>query len=152
MNNRGRRRRKSAAGRSRRAITVLRAAIACAAAVLLVAGCSTVVDGRGLSMLNDPFRVGDLPATNSPSGVRPNAPAPNGTVTNTDNGPIDKLSLLSVNDIEDYWKSVYSQSLKGDFLPVGKLVSYDSNDRPVRSCAATKPTSSSTPSSRRAAT
>jgi hypothetical protein len=35
--------------------------------------------------------------------------------------------LLSVNDIEDYWKSVYSQSLKGSFLPVGKLVSYDSN-------------------------
>lgn len=40
----------------------------------------------------------------------------------------DKLSLLSVNDIEDYWMAVYSESLKGTFRPVGKLVSYDSND------------------------
>jgi predicted metalloprotease len=106
----------------------LKAAIACAGAVLMVAGCSTFVDGRALSMLNDPFRVGGLPATNGPSGPRPNAPAPTGTVVNTDNGRIDKLSLLSINDIEDYWKSVYSQSLKGTFVPVGKLVSYDSDN------------------------
>src|ERR1700761_5167496 len=105
----------------------VRAAMACAVAVLVVSGCSTVTQGRALSMLNDPFRVADLPATNGPSGIRPNAPAPNGTVVNTDNGAIDKLSLLAVNDIEDYWKNVYSQSLKGTFLPVGKLVSYDSN-------------------------
>ena len=59
MNNRG------------RAIAAVRAAIACAAAVLVVAGCSTIVEGRALSMLNDPFRVGDLPATNGPSGVPP---------------------------------------------------------------------------------
>ncbi|MCV7099840.1 peptidase [Mycobacterium palustre] len=105
----------------------LKAAIACAGAVLVVAGCSTFVEGRALSMLNDPFRVGGLPATNGPSGIRSNAPSPTGTVVNTDNGAIDKLSLLSINDIEEYWKSVYSQSLKGTFVPVGKLVSYDSN-------------------------
>jgi predicted metalloprotease len=79
-------------------------------------------------MLNDPFHVGDLPATNGPSGPRANGPGSSGTVVNTDNGAIDKLSLLSVTDIEDYWKSTYSQSLKGTFLPVAKLVSYDSND------------------------
>jgi predicted metalloprotease len=108
----------------------LRAAIACAGAMLVVVGCSgTVVEGRALSMLNDPFRVGGLPATNGPSGPRPNAPAPTGTVVNTNNGPIDKLSLLSINDIEEYWKSVYSDSLKGTFVPVGKLVSYDSDNR-----------------------
>src|ERR1700756_3329925 len=106
----------------------LKAAIACAGAVLVVAGCSTFVEGRALSMLNDPFRVGGLPATNGPSGPRPNAPAPTGTVVNTDNGAIDKLSLLSITDIEEYWKSVYSQSLKGTFVPVGKLVSYDSDN------------------------
>jgi predicted metalloprotease len=106
----------------------LKAAIACAGAVLVVAGCSTFVDGRALSMLNDPFRVGGIPATNGPSGPRPNAPSPTGTVVNTDNGPIDKLSLLSINDIEEYWQSVYSQSLKGTFVAVGKLVSYDSNN------------------------
>ncbi|SPM33145.1 peptidase [Mycobacterium rhizamassiliense] len=112
-------------GRARR----LQAAVVCATAVLIVAGCSTVTQGHALSMLNDPFRVADLPATNGPSGIRSNAPAPNGTVVNTDNGQIDKLALLSVNDIQDYWKSVYSQSLKGSFVPVSKLVSYDSNDR-----------------------
>ena len=112
-------------GRGRR----LQAAIAFVGAVLVVAGCSsTVVDGRALSMLNDPFRVGGLPATNGPSGPRPDAPSPTGTVVNTDNGPIDKLSLLAINDIEDYWKSVYSESLKGTFVPVGKLVSYDSDN------------------------
>ena len=116
MNNRG------------RAIAAVRAAIACAVAVLLVAGCSTLVEGRALSMLNDPFRVGDLPAANGPSGPRPNAPAPTGKVVNTNNGPIDKLALLSINDIEEYWKGVYSQSLKGTFKPVDKFVSYDSDD------------------------
>jgi len=111
-------------GRTRR----LKAAIACAGAALVVAGCTTYVDGRVLSMLNDPFRVGGLPATNGPSGIRSNAPAPTGTVVNTDNGTIDKLSLLSVNDIQEYWQSVYSQSLKGTFVPVGKMVSYDSDN------------------------
>jgi predicted metalloprotease len=109
-------------------VALLRAAIACAAAILVVTGCTTFVEGRALSMLNDPFRVGGLAATNGPSGIRPNAPSPTGTVVNTDNRTIDNLSLLSVNDIEDYWKSVYSESLKGTFLPVGKLISYDSTN------------------------
>ncbi|HSS23431.1 MAG TPA: peptidase, partial [Mycobacterium sp.] len=74
-----------------RAMARIRAAIAAAAAALVVAGCTTTyVEGRALSMLNDPFRVGGLPATNGPSGPRSNAPAPTGTVVNTDNGPIDK--------------------------------------------------------------
>lgn len=106
----------------------LRSALVWAAAVLVVAGCTTFVGGRALSMLNDPFLVGGLPATNGPSGTRSNAPSPNGKVLNTDNGPIDTLALLSVNDIEDYWQSVYDQSLKGKFVPVSKMVSYDSTD------------------------
>ena len=115
--------------RARNRVTaLLRSGIGCAAAVLVVAACTTFVDGRALSMLNDPFRVGGLPATNGPSGIRSNAPSPTGTVVNTDNGDIDKLSLLSINDIEEYWKSVYDQSLKGAFVPVGKLVSYNSKD------------------------
>src|SRR6201997_1849610 len=128
MNKRGRSRRQLAGGRIRAPLASLKAAIACAGAVLVVAACNTFVEGRALSMLNDPFRVGGLPATNGPSGIRSNAPSPTGTVVNTDNGLIDKLSLLSVNDIEEYWKSVYGQSLKGTFVPVGKLVSYDSDN------------------------
>ncbi len=112
----------------------IRAAIAGAAAALLVAGCvagctTTYVEGRALSMLNDPFRVGGLPATNGPSGPRSSAPAPTGTVVNTNNGPIDKLALLSINDIEEYWQAAYKDSLKGSYNPPSKLVSYDSTER-----------------------
>ncbi|GAB7142885.1 neutral zinc metallopeptidase [Mycobacterium riyadhense] len=114
--------------RARRLIASVRAAIACLGAVLVVASCTTVVGGRALSILNDPFRVGGLPATNGPSGARPNAPAATGTVINTNNGAIDKLSLLSINDIEQYWRANYTDPLKGTFKPVDKLVSYDSNN------------------------
>ncbi|CAM4151839.1 putative metalloprotease [Mycobacterium basiliense] len=114
--------------RSRTLAGALRAVTVCVGAVSVVAGCTTLVDGRALSILNDPFRVGGLPATNGPSGPRPNGPAPTGTVINTNNGEIDKLSLLSINDIQDYWKDNYNEPLKGAFKPVGKLVSYDSND------------------------
>lgn len=127
MNSHARIRRQPAGGRPRGAAALLRTASICAAAAIVVAGCTSFVGGRALSMLNDPFRVGGLPATNGPSGIRPNAPDPTGTVVNTDHGAIDKLSLLSVNDIEEYWKSVYGQSLKGSFVPVGKMVSYNSN-------------------------
>lgn len=106
----------------------LRSALVWAAAVLVMAGCTTFVDGRTLSMLNDPFLVGGLPAANGPSGIRSNAPSPMGKVRNTDDGPIDAFTLLSINDIEGYWQSAYSQSLKGKFEPVSKMVSYDSND------------------------
>lgn len=106
----------------------LRSALVWAATALVVAGCTTFVDGRALSMLNDPFLVGGLPATNGPSGIRSNAPSPTGKVLNTDNGPIDNLALLSVNDIEDYWQSVYDQSLQGKFVPISKMVSYNSSD------------------------
>jgi predicted metalloprotease len=128
MDNHGRNRHRLAGGCGCTAVASLRATIASVTAILVVAGCSTFVEGNALSMLNDPFRVGGLPATNGPSGIRPNAPSPTGTVLNTDNGTIDKLSLLSVNDIEDYWKSVYTDTLKGTFVPVGKLISYDSTD------------------------
>jgi predicted metalloprotease len=106
----------------------LRSLVACLGAILVVAGCATTVPGRALSILNDPFRVGGLPATNGPSGARPNGPAPTGTVVNTNNGPIDKLALLSINDIEEFWKANYKEPLKNSYKPVDKFVSYDSND------------------------
>ncbi|OBI94017.1 neutral zinc metallopeptidase [Mycobacterium asiaticum] len=114
--------------RSHTLIAWLRAGSACLGVVLMVVGCTTMVPGRAVSILNDPFRVGGLPATSGPSGTKPNGPAPTGTVLNTNNGPIDKLSLYSINDIEEFWKANYTAPLKGSFKPVDKLVSYDSND------------------------
>jgi len=81
----------------------IKAALGIACSALLVAGCSaTVLDGRALSMLYDPHRVGGLPATDGPSGPRDNAPKPTGTVNGTDGGDIDKLVLLALNDIEEH--------------------------------------------------
>jgi predicted metalloprotease len=111
----------------RRLTRARRAAILCAAA-MLVGGCSTVLDGRAVSLFDDPFRVGGLPAADGDSGPRPDAPQPTGTVRNTANGDVDKLALLSINDIEQFWKQQYGPPLAGLFKPVKALMSYDSTN------------------------
>lgn len=92
------------------------------------AGCTQLITGHGKSMLYDPYHVAGLPAADGPSGPRRDAPAPSGKVENTDDGPFDKLALMAVNDIEAYWKQEYGPPLKGHFVPVGQLVSYNSKD------------------------
>jgi predicted metalloprotease len=121
-------RRPRSAGRSPGSITARAAALGWACAVLVVAGCTTVIDGRAVAMLYDPFRVGGLPVTGGPSGPRENAPAPTGTVYNTDGGAADKLALLAINDVEQFWQQAYHNVLKGTFTPIHQLISYDSND------------------------
>nr|WP_090276550.1 peptidase [Mycolicibacterium komanii] len=98
--------------------------------LLVLVGCSapTKVNGRATSMLFNPERVGGLPVEEGPSGVRANSPQPIGTVENTDRGAADRLALLAVNDIEEFWQARYSKYLPGQFEPVGSLVSYDSED------------------------
>jgi predicted metalloprotease len=98
---------------------------------LLIVGCgnSTVIGGRALSMAYDPYRAGGLPAADGPSGVRPNAPRVTGTVSNTDNGPIDQLAQLGINDIEDFWGKKFPEAFHAKFKPVSKLISYDSESR-----------------------
>lgn len=104
------------------------AAICVLAAINLATGCTTVVRGHGSSMLYDPFHVGGLPAVDGPSGPRSDAPQPTGTVKNTNHGDEDKLVLLALNDIQDFWQSHYSKAFKGDFKPVEDFISYDSED------------------------
>src|SRR6202008_1739858 len=96
--NGGERRRRSP-GSSSRSIPVRAAAFGWACAVLVVAGCTTVVDGRAEAMLYNPFRVGGLPVADGPSGPRETAPPPTGRVYNTDGGAADKLASLAINDI-----------------------------------------------------
>jgi len=114
-----------------RPASLLRSTIVVACALLL-AGCSGaapgLVEGRATSMLFNPQRVGGLPVEQGPSGLRPDAPAPEGTVGNSDGGPIDELALLAVNDIEDFWARNYERYLPGTFDPVPTLTSYDSTD------------------------
>jgi predicted metalloprotease len=96
-----------------------------------LAGCSettSMVAGKAVSVLYDPADAGGLPVTEGPSGPKGNAPKPTGTVKNTDNGEIDKLALLALNDIEEFWKANWPDAAKKPFKPVDTFVSYDSHD------------------------
>lgn len=104
-----------------------------AVCAIALAGCSNdpVIAGRATSMLFVPDRVGGLQVTEGPSGTRPDAPAPRRQADNTDGGQIDNLALLAVDDIEDFWSQNYSGgSLRGSFTPIGRLVSYNSDQSP----------------------
>lgn len=79
-------------------------------------------------MAYDPYRAGGLPVSDGPSGIRPGAPPPKGTVHNTDNGPIDQLAQLGINDIEDFWSEKFPDAFHAKFKPISDLISYDSKD------------------------
>ncbi|OBG04178.1 neutral zinc metallopeptidase [Mycolicibacter sinensis] len=110
-----------------------RLVVALTTMLLVLTGCAdssppTVVAGRAVSMLYDPGRVGGLPAANGPSGPRGDVPPVTARLGNSDGGQIDRLALLAIDDIEDFWTHHYGQSLRGRFTPVSTLVSYDSTD------------------------
>ncbi len=91
------------------------------------AGCSaTVMAGRPASMLYDPDRVGGLATTQGFSGRRSDAPEPQGSVEDTDGGDNDRLALLAVNDIQEFWTATYPQYFSGEYRPVAAIRSYDS--------------------------
>ena len=60
-------------------------------AVLVDTGCSTTLQGNAVSIFHDPFRVAGLPATDGPTGLRPNAEDPTRDVQGTDGREIDWL-------------------------------------------------------------
>ncbi|MDT5201377.1 MAG: hypothetical protein QOH34_2899 [Mycobacterium sp.] len=105
------------------------AALALVCVMPMTTGCATtVMQGRAASMMYDPDRVGGLPASHGPTGVRPDAPAPTGNVEGTDGGSGDQLALLAINDIQSFWTSTFPQSFSGDYAPVSSLRSYDSTN------------------------
>jgi predicted metalloprotease len=104
------------------------ATVGAAATAVLMAACSSVTQGNAVSPLYDPFRAGGLAASDGASGIKAGAPQPEGQVEDSDGGDVDKLALLSVNDIADFWQQNYSASLDGRFTAIDKLRSYDSKD------------------------
>lgn len=99
------------------------------AAALLLTGCgTTVLDGHAVSMLWDPSRAGGLPASDGPSGPRPDAPPPTRTAQNSDGGPVDQLALSAIDDLEQFWSEHWNGALTGTYTPVSTLVSYDADD------------------------
>lgn len=100
-----------------------------ATAVLVVAGCSTTLAGRPVSVFDDPFRVAGMVATDGPTGLRPDPEAPTRDVDGSDGGDIDALAAAAVSDVEQFWGQSYSESFDGDpFTPVQTLVSWDSGE------------------------
>src|SRR5260370_13557635 len=97
-----------------------------AAAALVVSGCTALLAGKPVSIFADPFRVAGLPATEGPSGLRPDAAAPTRHVDDGNGGQEDTLAVQSVSDIEQFWNGAFRPALDGNFPPATPLGSWDS--------------------------
>ncbi len=105
----------------------LMGAVLATCSALLLTACSTTLQGKAVSVFDDPFSVAGMPATDGPSGLRDNPAAPSRDVENTDDGEIDELARHAVSDIEEYWAGVYSETFDSEFVPVEALISWDAN-------------------------
>ncbi|MFC4124790.1 metallopeptidase [Nocardia rhizosphaerae] len=109
-------------------------AISAVLLALLSLGCTRSIDGRGVSIYDDPFQVAGLPTTGGPNGPRPGVPDSTLTATNGDGGEVDALALNAIEDIQTYWEAVFAAEFRGEtFAPVEKLISW--NARASRSQA-----------------
>lgn len=99
-----------------------------AACMMLVgSGCATTLQGNAVSVFDDPFSVAGMPATDGPTGLRPNAEGPARDVEGTDGGEIDELAASAISDIEDYWAVAYEDAFDEPFKPVAELISWDAS-------------------------
>jgi predicted metalloprotease len=105
---------------------LLGAVIASCSTLVLVA-CATTLEGKAVSVFDDPFSVAGMPATDGPSGLRDDAIGPSRVVEDTDGGEVDELARQAISDIEEYWEGVYGESFDGEFTPVEALISWDAN-------------------------
>jgi predicted metalloprotease len=105
----------------------LAGAVVATCSALLVTACTTTLQGNAVSVFDDPFHVAGMPATDGPTGLRPDAHDPARVVEGTDDGEIDELARNAVSDIEEYWDGVYGQTFDGSFTPVEALISWDAN-------------------------
>lgn len=100
-------------------------AIVAGGSVLLGSACSTTLQGHAVSVFDDPFSVAGMPATDGPTGLRPNAEGPTRDIEGTDGGEIDRLAGSAVGDIEQYWEAAFPETFDDDFTPATALVSWD---------------------------
>lgn len=91
----------------------------------LLTGCTNLVDGRAVSIYDDPFKVAGLPTTSGPSGPRDGIPDSTLSATNGDGGAVDQLALNALDDIQTYWRGEFGKELSGQFSPVEKLISWN---------------------------
>ena len=89
---------------------------------MVLAGCGTTVQGKAVSIFEDPFKVAGLQAVDGTSGLRPDAEKPSREVTDGDGGKDDEIAAQSVSDLETFWKDAYGQTFDGQFEPVKDLI------------------------------
>lgn len=113
-----------------RLVAVTAAVLATSVMASVVSGCSKPVEngGQAKSSLFNPANVGGLPVVDGPSGVRADAPDPDGEVVYGDDSDADRLGMLSVNDVVEYWEQHYTDPMAGSFEPVENIASYDSTN------------------------
>ena len=113
---------------------MLRRGIAFALLAVLLAGCAVQIEGRAL--WQDPAAVAGLGVTDGPSGPKPGAPPANLTVEGSDGGEIDTLAAAAVADVERYWSERLPETFGQSYVPVFRLVSYDSGEPGGTVCGA----------------
>lgn len=101
---------------------------AVAAVALAATGCSTTLQGRAVSVFDDPFSVAGMPATDGPSGLRPDPEPATRAVEATDGSDIDLVAALAVSDVETYWQTAYPDTFKDAFVPAAAAVSWDAGE------------------------
>jgi predicted metalloprotease len=101
--------------------------LAVAGAAVVLAGCGATVQGKAVSIFEDPFKVAGLQAVDGTSGLRQDADKPTREVTDGDGGKDDEIAAQSVSDLETFWKDAYGQTFDGQFEPAKDLISWDSN-------------------------
>lgn len=102
------------------------AAIAVGAALVATA-CTSTLQGQPVSVFADPFRVAGMPATDGPTGLRPDAQDPARKVRGTDGSDTDELARQAISDIEEFWEGAYGGAFDGTFKPVDEVYSWDAN-------------------------
>ncbi|MFD3510807.1 metallopeptidase [Nocardia sp. NPDC058666] len=93
---------------------------------VLVAGCSSTnaASDKAVATQDNPWEVAGATTATGPSGQRPGVPATDKKADNTDNGAVDTLAMNAVADIEEYWKTEYPKTFRGDFKPASKYISW----------------------------
>ncbi len=105
----------------------LRHLLALAGTAVVLAGCGTTVQGKPVSIFDDPFKVAGLQAVDGNSGLRPDAEKPTRQATGGDGGKDDEIAVQSVSDLETYWQGAFGETFDGQFEPVKDLISWDSD-------------------------
>ncbi|MGW4480705.1 neutral zinc metallopeptidase [Rhodococcus triatomae] len=106
---------------------VVLTAVAATATVVALTGCSRVVTGEAVSIYADPFAVAGLPATDGPSGPRPDAPRAMLSIHGANGSDADALASSAIADLSAFWSTEYPAVFAGNFRPVTDLASWDPN-------------------------